>query len=110
MLANWQLTNTSYGINILKHCSKASHVLILVFQEEIYPEVMIEANANVPGSERPTSQTQSRIWKGAHTRKRFKAYMALTTWEIHFRSKSSLFIRASETWDSFFCLPGWRIV
>lgn len=55
MLGNWQLTNTSYGISILKHCSKASHVLILVWQEEIYPEVMIVANTNVPGSERPTS-------------------------------------------------------
>lgn len=40
---------------------------------------MIVANTNVPGSERPTSQTQSRIWKVAHTRKRFKAYMALAT-------------------------------
>ena len=79
MLGNWQLTNTSYGISILKHCSKGSHVLILVWQEEIYPEVMIVANTNVPGSERPTSQTQSRIWKWAHTRKRFKAYMALAT-------------------------------
>lgn len=79
MLGNWQLTNTSYGISILKHCSKAFHILILVWQEEIYPEVMIVANTNVPGSERPTSQTQSRIWKVAHTRKRFKAYMALAT-------------------------------
>ena len=79
MLGNWQLTNTTYSISILKHCSKASHVLILVWQEEIYSEVMIVANTHVPGSERPTSQTQSRIWKGVHNRKRFKAYMALAT-------------------------------
>ena len=75
MLGNWQLTNTTYSISILKHCSKASHVLILVWQEEIYSEVMIVANTHVPGSERPTSQTQSRIWKGAHNRKRFQTHV-----------------------------------
>ena len=47
MLGNWQLTNTTYSISILKHCSKASHVLILVWQEEIYSEVMIVANTHV---------------------------------------------------------------